>query len=375
MTKKLLLLCSLLQFSLGFSQQTSITENTKVSILTVGLADDVSSIYGHTAIRIQDSRSGIDLVYNYGMFDFRTENFVLKFVKGDLQYYAGAYPYSDFEYSYQVANRSIYEQTLDISLAEKQQLFEKLNTSIFTQERFYTYKFIDRNCTTKVIDIVNSVLEKKPIVKKNIDDKTYRDVLYSYTEKQFYQRLGINIIFGEKVDQQETKIFLPLDLLENLKNISYKNKPLAAEMKVLYEASKKETHFSFFDSIYSLIILLLVVVILNKKVITVIYFSILGIVGLLFFIVTFYSFHKEVLWNYNMLLFNPIYLVLVYFIIRNNEKWTKKIVISVLIALGLYTVYMLNKIHLLIVTPMILASAILLLRLYLKKTTVLYKTK
>ena len=375
MIKKLLLLFILLQFSFGFSQQSPITENTKVSILTVGLADDVSSIYGHTALRILDSKSGVDLVYNYGMFDFRTENFVLKFVKGDLQYYAAAYPYSDFEYSYKVANRSIYEQMLDISLVEKQRLFEKLNTSIFTQERFYTYKFIDRNCTTKVIDIVNSVLEKNPIVRKNIDDKTYRDVLYPYTEKQFYQRLGINIIFGEKVDHQETKIFLPLDLLENLKNSIYKNKPLASEVKVLFEATKQETSFSFFDSIYSLIAMLLVIVLLNKKVTTAIYFSILGIAGLLFFIVTFYSFHKEVLWNYNMLLFNPLYLLLVYFIIKGYEKWIKKTVLSILMLLGLYVFYMLNKVHLLIVTPIIVASAILLFKMYFKKVTVLDKTK
>jgi hypothetical protein len=375
MIKKLLLLFILLQFSFGFSQQSAITENTKVSILTVGLADDVSSIYGHTALRILDSKSGVDLVYNYGMFDFRTENFVLKFVKGDLQYYAAAYPYSDFEYSYKAANRSIYEQMLDISLAEKQLLFEKLNTSIFTQERFYTYKFIDRNCTTKVIDIVNSVLEKNPIVRQNIDDKTYRDVLYPYTEKQFYQRLGINIIFGEKVDHQETKIFLPLDLLENLKNSTYKNKPLASEVKVLFEATKQETHFSFFDSIYSLIVMLLVIVLLNKKVTTGIYFSLLGIAGLLFFIVTFYSFHKEVLWNYNMLLFNPLYLLLVYFIIKGYEKWIKKTVLFMLLLLGLYVFYMLNKVHLLIVTPIIVASAILLFSMYFKKVTVLDKTK
>lgn len=375
MIKKLLLLFALLQFSSGFSQQSPITNNTKVSILTVGLADDISSIYGHTAIRVLDSISGIDLVYNYGMFDFRTENFVLKFVKGDLQYYAAAYPYSDFEYSYKAANRSIYEQTLDISLAEKQQLFDKLNTSIFTAERFYTYKFIDRNCTTKAMDMVNSVLEKNPIAKKNVDEKTYRDVLYSYTEKQFYQRLGINIIFGEKVDQQETTIFLPLDLLENLKKTTYKNKPLTSEVKVLFKAAKKEAGFSFFDSIYSLIIILFIVTVLNKKTTTAIYFIILGTAGLLFFSVTFYSFHKEVLWNYNMLLFNPMYLLLAYFIIKRNQKWVKKISLSILILLGLYIIYMLNKVHLLIVTPIILASTILLVRLYLKKTIDLDKTK
>ena len=97
MLKKLLFLVSVFTFSLGFSQQQYlITENTKISILTVDVADEAHSLYGHTALRIQDSRTGIDLVYNYGMFDFKTDNFVLKFVKGDLQYFAAAYPYADY---------------------------------------------------------------------------------------------------------------------------------------------------------------------------------------------------------------------------------------------------------------------------------------
>lgn len=368
MLKKGLFLISLLAFSLGFSQQSPIiNDNTKVSILTVDVADEAHSLYGHTALRIYDSRTGVDLVYNYGMFDFRTENFVLKFVKGDLQYYAAAYPYSDFEYSYMEDNRSIYEQVLNLSLAEKQELFQKLNTSIYSQERFYTYKFIDRNCTTKVIDIVNEVLQNKPIIKKNIDSKTYRDVLFPYANNHFYEQLGINIIFGKKVDNQATTIFLPLDLMDNLAKTDYHGKALVTETKTLFKANRT-SEFSFLDSIYSLMLILLIFVILNKNATNIIYFSLIGLVGLLFSGIGLYSFHKELLWNYNVLLFNPLLLVLVFFIIRNNTKWIKKISWICLISIGIYTIYMLTKIHLIIVLPIVIATSILLLRLALKKS-------
>jgi hypothetical protein len=36
--------------------------------------------------RVSDAVLGVDVVYNYGAFDFSTPNFVMKFVKGDLQY-------------------------------------------------------------------------------------------------------------------------------------------------------------------------------------------------------------------------------------------------------------------------------------------------
>jgi hypothetical protein len=45
------------------------------------------TLFGHTAVRI-DTEHFIDLVYNYGAFDFNTPNFVAKFIKGDLQYFA-----------------------------------------------------------------------------------------------------------------------------------------------------------------------------------------------------------------------------------------------------------------------------------------------
>lgn len=367
MLKKVLFLFCFIHFSTAFSQQIQLSENTIISILTVGTAAESHSLYGHTALRIKDSKSGIDIVYNYGMFDFRTENFVLKFAKGDLQYYAAAYPYIDFEYSYREDNRSIYEQVLDLSYQEKQNLFNKLNTTLLPENTFYTYKFIDRNCTTKVLDIVNEVLENKPIIKKNIDSRTYRDVLNPYTKNHFYEQLGINIIFGQKVDNQATTTFLPFDLFDDLKETTYKNKPLVLETNTLFEASKKEKNFSFLDSIYSLILVLLLFVFFNNKATNIIYFSILGLIGLLFSVMGMYSFHKELFWNYNVLLFNPLFLILVFFIIRNNTKWIKNLSLASLLFIGIYTVYMINKVHFTLVLPIIVATTSILFRLVLKK--------
>lgn len=361
MIKKLLLVFFLISCQIGFSQSL-VSDNTIVSILTVGTADASHSLYGHTALRIKDETKNIDLVYNYGMFDFGTPNFMFKFVKGDLQYYAAAYPYDDFEYGYRVENRSIYEQVLDMSISEKQSLINKLDVSLSSDDKFYTYKFIDRNCTTKVIDIVNEVLEGKPIVKKNIDSKTYRDVLFPYVENHFYQKLGINIIFGNRVDDQATIMFLPLDLFENLKVTTYRNKPLVKETNAIFEANRP-TVFSFMDSIYSLIAILLLFIVINKKAMQVTYFLILGTIGLLFSLIGLYSLHQEVLWNYNVLLFNPLFLVLLYFMATNNLKWIKKLSWICLGFLGIYVVYMLNKIHLFIVLPIIITTVILLLRL------------
>ena len=126
MIKKLLLLLILFFQTIGFSQNPALSEKASVSIFTCGRGNELYSTFGHTAIRIKDSINNLDVVYNYGAFDFRTENFYLKFVKGDLKYFINATSYEDFIFEYQSDNREVIEQTLSFPLAKKQELFELL---------------------------------------------------------------------------------------------------------------------------------------------------------------------------------------------------------------------------------------------------------
>jgi len=336
-------------------------DTIQVSILTVGVADQSHSLYGHTAIRIKDNLRGIDAVYNYGMFDFSTPNFILRFVKGDMQYFAAAYPYADFEYNYRYENRSIYEQILNLSTKKKRELITALQQTITGDDKFYTYKFIDRNCTTKVIDIINDVLKRDVIYKQDSSETTYREVLYPYAENHFFQKLGINIIFGAKVDEKASKMFLPFDLKNNLDQTEYKNAPFVQQTKTLFEANRVPMKV-WWDSIYTLLFFLVAIVLLNNKICTNSYFILIALLGLFFSFVGFYSYHREIYWNYNVLLFNPIYFLVFYFGWRKNKNafmWSSFIA---LISLVIYLLYMLDKVHLGIVWPFILTNAILLIR-------------
>ncbi len=365
--KKLRYFLILILFPLTiFSQSNPITAETQISILTVDVAQESHTLYGHTAIRIKNEAQQFDYVWNYGMFDFNTPHFILKFIKGDLQYFAEAYPFQIFEYSYQQENRTIYEQTLHLSLEEKQQLFDKLSRSIFTEEKFYTYKFIDRNCTTKVIDAVNSVLEGQPILNTLHAEESYRSVLYPYQKDQFWMNLGINAIFGKRTDEPAQVLFLPLDLMQVLTNTMYKGKPLASAPVTLFQATTVEKPFNFFNSIYALIALVALFVLPNKKAITIVYISILGSIGLFFAVVGFYSLHREVLWNYNMLLFNPLLLVLAYMLAKQQTARVRKFSGLIFLLLGAYVIYGFNKAHFLMMSPLLIGTAIVLFRLYRK---------
>lgn len=355
MLKKLFLLL-LISFSGLYAQNPPLSQDAKVSIFTCGKGDELYTVFGHTAIRIQDPTNHLDVVYNYGMFDFSEGNFYLKFVKGDLKYFVAATSYPDFLYEYQLTEREVIEQTLNLPLAKKQELFELLNTSLFSDERFYTYKFIDRNCTTMVVEKINKILGKTVIEK--VDDKsiTYRELFYPYFKNHFWYKLGINIIFGTKVDHKAEKLFLPIEFLHSLDKAEIDGKPLVEKEEIVVKGNQPEGGFSFFNSIYFVTLLLLIVALINNKVVFKTYLIIAGLLGIFLCVVGLYSFHEELLWNYNALLFNPLFVILPF--VKN-----KKLLFMCFGMLVIYTLYMLNKPHLMIMIPFIIFTVFVLMKL------------
>lgn len=346
----------------SLSQNIQLSKNACVSVITCGTGNESYSLFGHTAIRVQDTINSIDVVYNYGAFDFKTPNFVMKFIKGDLQYFAVANYYPDFINQYQYEKRSVYEQQLNIAVNLKQKLFDNLNTSLASGESYYTYKFIDKNCTSMVVDIINKTLDTTAIVKNADTDLTYRTILYPYFDGHFYEKLGTSIIFGKKVDQLGTQLFLPMELQKSLRKVYFKNQPLARENKTIIEF-KNQVPFSLWNNPYTYFVVLTLIVLINKKGLNLLYLILMAAIGIFFAFVGFYSDHLELGYNYNILLFNPTLIGVSYFYWKENQKWIYNLILFNLLAVVLYFLFIINKAHLVVVLPLVVTSTIILVRL------------
>jgi hypothetical protein len=363
--KRTLFSLLLLLSFIGFSQNVPLSKEAKISVITCGLGNESYSFFGHTAVRVSDPVNNLDVVYNYGNFDFRTPNFVAKFAKGDLQYFVSVRSFPEFVDDYTSEKRSVFEQELIISQDLKQKLFDNLNITAFSEDRFYTYKFIDKNCTSMVVDVINKSLNGNIITKKGDTDVTYRSILFPYFDGHFYEQLGTSIIFGTKVDQLGTKIFLPFELKNSLEKTTYQNRPLVSQSKTLL-SFEKETSSSWWNNIYTYLFILLFVVLAHNKIVDKIYLLILSLVGIFFVTVGFYSLHQELAMNYNVLLFSPLLLILILFSILKNKRWTYRFAVLHLLFLIVYSIFMINKAHFLIVLPMIITSGFVLVRVAIR---------
>jgi hypothetical protein len=267
--------------------------------------------------------------------------------------------YDDFVFEYKLDRREVIEQTLNLPLAKKQELFNALNKSLLSDEKSYTYKFIDRNCTSMVVNKINGLFGTEKIQK--VDDKSisYRTLLYPYFENYFWYKLGINIVFGAKTDQHATKLFLPIELLHSLDKATINGKPLVSKKENVVQGVTVQPEFSFFNSIYLICVVLLILIIINKRILFKSYLFVCGILGLFLCLIGLYSEHQELLWNYNALLFNPLFLLIPFV----KDNFLKKGIITLLVLLVIYCIVMITKPHLMIMLPFVVANLYILLKL------------
>ena len=364
--KLFLLFFTLISLANAKSQTLQLSENAQVSVLTCGNGNELYSLFGHTAVRIFDPQTNIDIVYNYGAFDFATPNFVVRFSKGDLQYFVTSSSFEDFLYSYEYEERSVVEQNIALSASQKQQLFDKLSATLLSNDRFYTYKFIDRNCTTMVVDLLNGIVGKNILKKVDPDDSTYRDVLYPYFDNHFYEQLGTSIIFGTKVDHYAEKVFLPVELFNSVHKATIDNEPLEKSSRTWLKYDNEQVPTSWWNNIYTYLTALVLLVVFNKNGANMLFFLITGLIGTFFLFAGFYSFHGELANNYNALLFNPALLLVVLFFYTKQDLWFYKSAIFCVASIAVYLLFMIGKVYFLIVLPLVVSMTIILIRYILR---------
>jgi len=199
------------------TQAQTLSENARISLITCTPGHELYARYGHTAIRVLDEANGMDITFNYGIFDFNTDYFYWKFVKGETWYELGAAPTWWFAQEYEQDHRPVYEQVLNLNAAQREALWQALETNYQPQNRKYLYNFVFDNCATRPY-----VLLKRVLGDTILSDYTgytgisYRTFIRHYTGALSWENAGINLLFGPRADQpmsSEQRLFLPEELM------------------------------------------------------------------------------------------------------------------------------------------------------------------
>jgi len=252
MIKKISILFFILMATIAFSQQQiRFSNQLTVSVLTCGTGDELYSQFGHSAFRIIDHKNSIDIVYNYGIFDFSKPNFYTNFVKGKLYYMLGYNSYYNFLQQYKYENRSVFEQELNLTPTQKSKLVAYLQNNAKPKNATYQYTFFYNNCATKIRDVLEAVFPNQikfnEYLKTNF---TQRDLINNNVPHNSWSNVGINLALGSVIDKKATPRdyqFLPEYIAKSFAHATINGKPLVKKEKLLLDKKETPSRFAIFS--------------------------------------------------------------------------------------------------------------------------------
>lgn len=197
----------------------------QIYLLTMGPGDAVWEKFGHNAIWVRDPARGVDLTYNWGLFDFNEADFIPRFLKGSMRYWMEGIPAEPMISFYARTDRSMWAQELELTPAEKLELVRFLEWNALDENRFYHYDYFLDNCSTRVRDALDRVLggQISALTDTVATGTSYRWHTRRLTQEELPIYTGMDIVLGQPGDREISEwaeFFLPMSLRDGISRVS-----------------------------------------------------------------------------------------------------------------------------------------------------------
>jgi hypothetical protein len=343
---KPVLLFAFALFSLTVSAQTvEISPGTEVTLLTASPGNELYSVFGHSALRVIDPDNNIDLVFNYGTFDFDTPNFYMKFVRGQLLYKLSVVPMEYFLAEYRHEGRAVYEQVLDLTFDQKQRVFDFLMINRLPQNAYYHYDFFYDNCATRIRDLIDIIVEPEWPTENEITHesvasirsildyefeyhpdlstrRTFRDMLQPFLQNMPWSAFGIDLALGLPADRIASAwdyMYLPDEMLIAFALATHEDgRSLVAQYRIILPRIVEQDPASAVLPVFVFwgLFIIALITLINPRwslIFDKSFFALLGLTGLIIIFLWFFTDHITTKSNLNILWALPTHLYFIWY--------------------------------------------------------------
>ena len=258
----------------NFSQKLVLSDQSEISIITAGPGDVLYEAFGHSAIRVKDPTLNLDIIFNYGLFDFNQPNFYVNFVKGRLLYRLGKQSFRRFITSYDYQQRWVKDQVLNLSLVDRIKIFEYLNENSLPANAEYLYDPYFNNCATKLRDITKEILGNKIQFPSSFSDENFslRQLMNQELPWNTWGSFGINLALGNTLDKEliaDNYMYLPDYVHKGFQKATItENKittPLVLEERQLLRYTEKQIKIQWYNPFFVFSLLLLITIVVTFR--------------------------------------------------------------------------------------------------------------
>lgn len=332
-------------------------EVPRFSLLTCGPGEEIYTLFGHTALRMQSPGQQLDLVFNYGIFNFHTPNFALRFALGETDYLLGVTEYDRFLAQYAWEGRWVKEQPLQLDSLASVRLAELLSENYQPQNRMYRYNFFFDNCSTRPRDLVEKALQGRVRYAEEMEqpqvDMTFRTLIHRYSEGHPWSRLGMDLCLGSEADRPislRESMFVPLVLEQIFSSASVvgtngESHALTADENCLLDASDRESGMEWPTPMACSLMLLVLVAVLtgwewkrHRKLwgVDALLLTAAGLSGCILAFLTCFSSHPAVAPNWLLLLLHPLHLLAMPWVVWSEIRGRKNLYMQLLSAVLIF---------------------------------------
>ena len=213
-------------------------ETLRVSLLTFAPGETYWARFGHNALLVENTVTGANAVYNYGMFDFFQQNFFLNFARGHMLYRLDVDTLDRTLALYASEGRWVRQQVLNLDAAQRLELARFLDANARPENAEYRYDYFRDNCSTRVRDAIDRTiggalsgkLKAEPV------EVTYRHEATRLMRPIPTLAVGMDVILGHRADAPMTRweqSFVPEVFMQAVDSQRINGKPLVLESRML----------------------------------------------------------------------------------------------------------------------------------------------
>lgn len=211
----------------------------RIGVMTMQPGEVFFERFGHDALVVADPQTGQATSYNFGFFDPDEPGFLGRFIDGKMMYYLVALPLQQDLQTYREEGRGVSIQWLDLTPEQADALAYSLAWRAQPQNARYPYDYFTSNCATQVRDAIDAVMHgalKKQLAGRSRGN-TYRSEAVRLASPAWWMWIGFDLGFGPYADQQLsrwTESFVPMRLAQALAQVkNTEGRPLVQQTQQL----------------------------------------------------------------------------------------------------------------------------------------------
>jgi hypothetical protein len=299
----------------------------RIGIATMQPGEIFFERFGHNAIIVEDPALDTPLSYNFGFFDMNEAGFVGRFVKGDMRYYLAKLDWRDDLQYYLDSGRGVSIQWLALDDAQAIAMAAALAENAKPENARYRYEYFTDNCATRIRDAIDRALggTLKPQLTARSHGNTFRSEAVRLASPAAWMWLGFDVGLGPSSDQPLSRwedAYVPMRLAASLREAKLADgRPLVASEEQVAPHRIAPEPLEFQPSWWRWLLAGIVVAGLwltlyaraprSAATIATAFWCVAGLLGSVMLFVWFGTEHRFGWANHNLLLLNPLCLLLI----------------------------------------------------------------